>query len=257
MRVPLVELVERVYRQIDAGWSDLVARVEEQAAAEGVEPARPACRVGCAACCTYVVAVTSPEAEVIAEWVEARPAGERRALIERIAAWVAEYQRWEAGQPRPTSVAEHRAMLSRWQVGRRACPFLEVETHRCRVYALRPVACRTHHAATIPPQARGKISPDTGQRAREPGDGCFTTAADAAAGHPSTIWTLDGDYPDRAAVFAAEAWSRLGLRWSIGELPMLVWSAGALAYGWRAPRRVEPVPVLRRALPVGRGRGLG
>src|SRR5271157_1734511 len=123
--------VRRAYLEFDVHASALVRKARETV--------HVPCKAGCDACCYDVAWVLPPEGEEIAERVRSMPARKRQGVVDRIRAWH-EGMRAAGLDPddiRPDLRAYHRARL--------ACPLLDVETHRCMVYDVRPMACRGHY----------------------------------------------------------------------------------------------------------------
>lgn len=240
----LVALVDAWNAHADAELADLRRRGRAQGAPE------VACTRGCAACCTYSVSATTPEAARIAAAVQAMPRRQREAALGRLQAWEREWRAFERREPAPTDMATEEARDARWSVKRKACPFLDLASHDCTVYAVRPTCCRAHHACHVPPQVRGVPSPKTGQPAADPGEGCFTAPEDAARGHQRTIWLLSSDLIHQLIREHAAVLNGAGLEWEPGVMPLLVLAEGRRRFGWRpmAGREARgPVPALRSA----------
>ena len=131
---------------IDRIAADLDCTVAEGFAtsrASGDQNDRPACRRGCAYCCYQLVPLTVLESQGIAAFLATRPRSERRDLSQaidrqakRFAAWVQEY--------RPGSIHDQKTNLA-YLRQRIPCPFLGSE-NECRIYPVRPLICRGHHA---------------------------------------------------------------------------------------------------------------
>lgn len=102
------------------------ALLDERAAALASASER-ACESGCAACCHMPVSLTLPEALRIAAHLDAAwSADERAGLRERLV----------------EAAAAARADEDAYFLARRPCVFLDAG--RCRIYAVRPLACRGH-----------------------------------------------------------------------------------------------------------------
>lgn len=113
-------------------------------AAEGGRPeGRPACRRGCAACCHQLVPLTTLEAQRIATYLRALPRAQRRELAKSVDRQQQLFARWVA--TRPPGNIQDRAMNVDYLRQRIPCPFLGQE-NECRVYPVRPLICRGHHA---------------------------------------------------------------------------------------------------------------
>lgn len=91
------------------------------------------CRVGCHWCCRQRVALSPPEAFVIAWYLDAMnlPAGLKRSLADD---WDA---RWK-GEDRLSSPERFSTGLP--------CPFLSMEYGGCLIHAVRPLACRWYES---------------------------------------------------------------------------------------------------------------
>lgn len=88
-----------------------------------------ACRAGCSYCCYYRVVASPLEIIAISEHIKGT--------------WSQQRQEW-IGQ----RIADHRMATSHLTPEQHTrsniqCPFLE--DNRCSIYAIRPIACRTHH----------------------------------------------------------------------------------------------------------------
>ncbi len=104
---------------------------------------RPACQKGCAYCCHQLVPLTTLEAQRIADYASRLPRSERRDLAkavdrqaERFAAWVKKRA--------PQDIQDRETNLDYLRQGI-PCPFLGSQ-NECRVYPVRPLICRGHHA---------------------------------------------------------------------------------------------------------------
>ena len=128
-----VAFIAQLHRGLDT--------VAEQARTTGPQPA---CQAGCAHCCHLRVEATEPEVFHIAQYLRAQPA---EALADALSA----LQRHVAT-----------AALNPTNPARQACSFLVDD--RCRIYSVRPAACRKAHSlsaqhcaeqsATIPQNLR-------------------------------------------------------------------------------------------------------
>lgn len=115
-RQGMARLAGAVHRAADAAW-----------AAARAEAPQAACASGCDWCCRHKVAVSFPEAVLIAEHLRALPDAKAKPLIDRLIAAN------EAG--RGLSVEQRRIQA-------RPCPFLDA-AGGCAIYAVRPLACRS------------------------------------------------------------------------------------------------------------------
>ena len=96
------------------------------------------CRSGCAHCCTdNPIGVTGAELEMISDWVVQQADAER--LLEHITKGAFRYQEIVEQHTHQKSLA--------WKKLRHFCPFLGLDSH-CRIYSIRPVACRMHFSIT-------------------------------------------------------------------------------------------------------------
>jgi uncharacterized protein len=102
----------------------LHSNLDRIAADEAQVGPAPACREGCAHCCSLRVELTDPEALRIAAHLRSLPIDEYQAHVERL-------------QARAASPADQR----------RPCAFLREQ--RCSIYALRPATCRTAHSLSV------------------------------------------------------------------------------------------------------------
>src|SRR5713226_572920 len=104
---------------------------------------RPACRRGCAACCHQLVPLTTLEAQRIAQYVSRLPRAERRDLGKAVDRQQQRFSAWAAA--RPAGGIQDRAVNLDYLRQRIPCPFLGPE-NECRIYPVRPIICRGHHA---------------------------------------------------------------------------------------------------------------
>jgi hypothetical protein len=89
-----------------------------------------ACQPGCAWCCTLPVAVSPPEALLIAHYLRSTLQPEALAAVQaRLTA--------QAARLAPMTIEEHAEAV---------IPCALLEDNRCTVYEARPVACRTYHS---------------------------------------------------------------------------------------------------------------
>jgi Fe-S-cluster containining protein len=118
-------------------------RLLKQARAQPASEDRPACRRGCAACCHQLVPLTTLEAQRIADYVSRLPRAERRELAKSVDRQAQRFAAWVATKP-PGDVKD-RAVNVDYLRQRIPCPFLGAQ-NECRVYPVRPLICRGHHA---------------------------------------------------------------------------------------------------------------
>jgi Fe-S-cluster containining protein len=241
-RAEQVSAVERAYARAD----QLFAAVMREGELLGYHYA---CQRGCAACCTYPVSATVEEGEVIADAVQALPTPTRLKVVARLAAWNrawASYSRGRLG-------AGHVAL--EWQVKRVACPFLNLDTHECQVYATRPLACRVHHACNLDPRQRQRAQHQVEQcgcAIEDAPGGCWTTRTMAEHGHPSAIVQIDVQLQEKALGVLMHELNAAGAETvNVGMLPEVVWLAGSRRYGWRLPLKLVAVPMLQTSFPKG------
>lgn len=194
-----------------------------------------ACTAGCAACCVGVVTATELEADNVAAAVERLPDSLRRAVVGRLHSWASTWQRVTRGAS-AQRVSRGLPTYLAWQRERIGCPMLDPSTHRCLVYADRPLLCRTHHACQ--PEA-GSVALCGRCPMATPGDGCFG-AREQAHGHPPALRLVSPTFEaDQQAAYVA----RLGPP-RVGILPALVLAAGESAYAWGS---MKPKPLYRLA----------
>lgn len=134
-RAELDEIAAALDRSVE------VLLAKARAAANPAE--HPACRRGCAFCCHQLVPLTTIEAQRIATYLETFPRDQRRSIgaavdrqARRFAAWVA---------TRKPSDIQSRATNLDYLRQRIPCPFLGSQSE-CRIYPVRPLICRGHHA---------------------------------------------------------------------------------------------------------------
>jgi Fe-S-cluster containining protein len=90
-----------------------------------------------------MVPLTTLEAQRIAEYLRRLPRSERRDLVKSVDRQLTRFAAWAANRP-PGDVRD-RAVNMDYFRQRIPCPFLG-EKGECRVYAVRPLICRGHHA---------------------------------------------------------------------------------------------------------------
>ena len=110
-----------------------------------------ACRAGCFGCCVGLFEVSLPEAALALAGFSALSGEEGAAVLERSRRIVATSGRLFPGDPSGgildpdrTEPADDRFFEAVADV---ACPMLELPAGRCRIYAFRPVTCRTYGLA--------------------------------------------------------------------------------------------------------------
>jgi len=154
------------------GMAEQLTALAVKAAEESGE--RVSCRMGCAACCRQVVAVSALEARELVKRAERLPEPLRTRVKERFAA---ARRRLEVEAPHliprmlnpqdfatdaPHAADELLEFGREYLRLRIDCPFLEDE--KCSIYEHRPVACRQYvvvsppeHCATLSPQVRALL----------------------------------------------------------------------------------------------------
>ncbi len=124
-----------------AMFDEYAAHLTSQARAEGHSIP---CRKGCGACCYDVTEVAHFEIAPLIEHLRELPAEVLDVIERRLHAW--REGMLAAGLdptlPGPDLRTYHRAHL--------ACPLLDLVTHECGVYAVRPLACRGHYLIDQP-----------------------------------------------------------------------------------------------------------
>jgi Fe-S-cluster containining protein len=131
--------LEALAGQLDAIGDELLKQARGQRAVED----RPACRRGCAACCHQLVPLTTLEAQRIAEYISRLPRPVRRELSKAVDRQAQRFAAWVASKP--SGDVKDRAVNVDYLRQRIPCPFLGAE-NECRVYQVRPLVCRGHHA---------------------------------------------------------------------------------------------------------------
>jgi len=110
-------------------------------------PGEVACRAGCFGCCVGLFEISLPEAALVRAGVERLSTAERED-VERRSARIAE----ETAAAFPGDAAAGLLASDRTEeaddayfevVADRACPMLELPSGRCRIYAWRPITCRS------------------------------------------------------------------------------------------------------------------
>lgn len=248
----IVALLDRLNAEADAEMANL-----RSISATGV-----ACRNGCAACCTYVVDASSAEALRIAYWINGRPTKERERLTARMAQWLRDWIVFKAehGQDYVSSTPVH--VAAQWNLRRVACPFLNLNDHSCSIYAVRPVACRMHHACYKPTPdevedliATGQTPPESRQQfaTYDPGEGCFQNEADAARGFCPTIWQVDRDALVKMSARYMVEEAKAGIEFEYGNLVPGVLLMGKQFCRWTITGTralAEAVPTLASCIPA-------
>ncbi|HEV8268591.1 MAG TPA: YkgJ family cysteine cluster protein [Thermoanaerobaculia bacterium] len=126
----------------DALWSEGAARAKK---------GEIACRAGCFGCCIGLFEISFAEALLVNEGLEGLPPDERREVERRARRIVTETAGDFPGDPAAGVLDVERSESDDARyfdlVADRACPMLELPSGRCRIYAERPVTCRTYGLA--------------------------------------------------------------------------------------------------------------
>lgn len=116
--------------------------------AERTSPGEVACRPGCFGCCVGLFEISLPEAALVREGVARLSEAERENVLRRARQIVDSTFRdfpGDAGSglldPERSEEADDAYFAL---VADRACPMLELPSGRCRIYAERPITCRTY-----------------------------------------------------------------------------------------------------------------
>ncbi|HMM34530.1 MAG TPA: YkgJ family cysteine cluster protein, partial [Thermoanaerobaculia bacterium] len=111
-------------------------------------PGEVACRAGCFGCCIGLFEISLAEAVLVRSGGAPLPDGVRADVLSRARRIVAESARAFPGDaerglldPDRTEAADDAYFEV---VADRACPMLELPSGRCRIYAARPITCRTY-----------------------------------------------------------------------------------------------------------------
>lgn len=111
-------------------------------------PGEVACRAGCFGCCIGLFEISLAEAVLVRSGVATLPDEVRADVLSRARRIVAESARAFPGDaerglldPDRTEAADDAYFEV---VADRACPMLELPSGRCRIYAARPITCRTY-----------------------------------------------------------------------------------------------------------------
>lgn len=253
--------IVRVLDEFNAEMDIELERIKELANTEGTGYA---CRSGCAACCTYVVDVGLAEALRIAYWINGRPSKDRMRLVDRMLAWTRDWIGFCEPRGRDYRADTPAAVAAHWNAQRKACPFLDMDTHACTIYSVRPTACRLHHACNPPTQEHWdagevRVAPGTDRyMVQGPGEGCFTTQADADAGHCATIWQVSSQAVMWGGAKLVERLINEGIELTSGNLVPAVLLMGQAHCKWSfagTDKADVPVPVLASSFPTGEHHG--
>ena len=142
MRPKTIERLKRAFSLADSAWTAGASR-----AVDG----DLLCRAGCFGCCVGLFEVSLAEATLAMAGFAALPSAERTEVTSRADRIVAASSHRFPGNPDVgildpdrTEEADDRYFDAVADV---ACPMLELPTGRCRIYAYRPVTCRTYGLA--------------------------------------------------------------------------------------------------------------
>lgn len=121
---------------------------------EGLDKSLPGeivCRAGCFGCCIGLFEISLPEALLVREGFDSLPAQERAEIrsraehiVRKTAASFPGNVRTGILDPGRTEEADDAYFDA---AADHACPMLELPSGRCRVYAFRPITCRTYGLA--------------------------------------------------------------------------------------------------------------
>ena len=136
--IPLLA-IERLAGDLDRETTAAFAAARQS----GRPELRPACRRGCAYCCHQLVPLTTLEAQRIAEHVSRLPRTERRDIGKAVDRQTQKFATW--AKSRPSGDVRDRAVNLAYLQQQIPCPFLGAE-NECRIYPVRPLICRGHHA---------------------------------------------------------------------------------------------------------------
>lgn len=129
--------------QIAAGLDRTVDEWFARARATGRPEDRPACRRGCAFCCHQLVPLTTLEAQRIGAYLSTLPRHQRRQIGASLERHLDRFSQWV--KDRPAGDVRDRAVNLDYLRQRIPCPFLGPGSE-CRIYPVRPLLCRGHHA---------------------------------------------------------------------------------------------------------------
>ena len=126
---------------------ETASRLWDEAAGQ-TAPGDVACRAGCFGCCIGLFEISLAEAVLVRSGVAALPDEVRADVLARARRIVVESARAFPGDaarglldPDRTEAADDAYFEV---VADRACPMLELPSGRCRIYASRPITCRTY-----------------------------------------------------------------------------------------------------------------
>jgi Fe-S-cluster containining protein len=136
--LPFIRL-DQIARKLDGE----TTRWFKQAKATGRPEDRPACYNGCAACCHQLVPLTTVEAQRIAQHVATLPRSTRRELVKGVDRQLQRFGAWVKN--RPEGDIQNPRVNRDYLAQRIPCAFLGPQ-NECRIYPVRPIICRGHHA---------------------------------------------------------------------------------------------------------------
>jgi Fe-S-cluster containining protein len=114
-------------------------------------PGEVACRAGCFGCCVGLFEISLPEAILVRAGLAALPEEQRREVEARARRVVDRTATAFPGDPRSGVLDPERSEEADDRyfdlASDAACPMLELPSGRCRIYADRPITCRTYGLA--------------------------------------------------------------------------------------------------------------
>lgn len=138
----MVEGLKKTFEVADGLWRNGASRAR---------PGEIACRTGCFGCCVGLFEITLAEAVLardgfrkLPEAERAEVAGRARAIVDSTASSFPGDARLGVLDPERSERQDDAYFEA---VADSACPFLELPSGRCRIYASRPVTCRTYGLA--------------------------------------------------------------------------------------------------------------
>ena len=134
-----IERLKKAFAVADRAWS---------AAAERTSGGELACRAGCFGCCVGLFEISLPEAALVRAGVARLSPEVREDVLRRAGRIAADTAAVFPGDPRSGLLDPDRSEKADdayfEAVADRACPMLELPSGQCRIYAERPVTCRTY-----------------------------------------------------------------------------------------------------------------
>lgn len=137
-----IERLKKAFLVADDSWAGAAARTG---------PGDLACRAGCFGCCVGLFDISVPEAALVREGVSRLSIQDREDVVRRARRIVEESAGSFPGDAVSGLLDPERSEKDDDDyfaiVADRACPMLELPTGRCRIYAERPITCRTYGLA--------------------------------------------------------------------------------------------------------------